>query len=668
MEDMSLESLRGIGPKRREALEKAGIRTARDLVSYLPREYRDLTDVRPLADLQPGESAAVRARVVGGASMVRLHGRVIVRARLEDASGRIQAVWYNQSWLKEQLSPGRELLLYGKVDVQRGQRVLLCPSIERETGIRAVYKPVAGIPNRTLAECIDAALDAMDGHWPEDLPAGIRRRAVLCERNYAYLNAHHPLSREALDAARRRFAYEELLMYQVGLGLTRGSRGSGRAMDCPDERGEEFWRTLSFAPTGAQRRVLREILADLRAPQAMARLVQGDVGSGKTALAFGAMYACAKAGYQCALMAPTEVLAQQHYASARELLEPLGIRCGLLTGSSTAREHREAREMLESGAWQAVIGTHALITENVTYQKLGLVVTDEQHRFGVRQRTLLSEKGEDVNVLVMSATPIPRTLALILYGDLDISLLDELPPGRTPVTTRIVPEEKREAMYGFLRDQVRQGRQVYVVCPLIEESEVMPDARTAESVCRELREEKLSDLRVALVHGRMKPREKEAVLAGFRAGEMDVLVSTTVIEVGVNVPNASVMVIEDADRFGLAQLHQLRGRVGRGAALSYCFLMAQPNERLRLMTHTNDGFVIAQKDMELRGPGELFGFRQTGEAAIGLPACAGDSALLRETHEMAQWVLRHPGEPDALCVARMARARFAEQIRLAGVN
>ena len=324
--------------------------------------------------------------------------------------------------------------------------------------------------------------------------------------------------------------------------------------------------------------------------------------------------------------------------------------------------------MLESGAWQAVIGTHALITENVTYQKLGLVVTDEQHRFGVRQRTLLSEKGEDVNVLVMSATPIPRTLALILYGDLDISLLDELPPGRTPVTTRIVPEEKREAMYGFLRDQVRQGRQVYVVCPLIEESEVMPDARTAESVCRELREEKLSDLRVALVHGRMKPREKEAVLAGFRAGEMDVLVSTTVIEVGVNVPNASVMVIEDADRFGLAQLHQLRGRVGRGAALSYCFLMAQPNERLRLMTHTNDGFVIAQKDMELRGPGELFGFRQTGEAAIGLPACAGDSALLRETHEMAQWVLRHPGEPDALCVARMARARFAEQIRLAGVN
>ena len=668
MEDMSLESLRGIGPKRREALEKAGIRTARDLVSYLPREYRDLTDVRPLADLQPGESAAVRARVVGGASMVRLHGLVIVRARLEDASGRIQAVWYNQSWLKEQLSPGRELLLYGKVDVQRGQRVLLCPSIERETGIRAVYKPVAGIPNRTLAECIDAALDAMDGHWPEDLPAGIRRRAVLCERNYAYLNAHHPLSREALDAARRRFAYEELLMYQVGLGLTRGSRGSGRAMDCPDERGEEFWRTLSFAPTGAQRRVLREILADLRAPQAMARLVQGDVGSGKTALAFGAMYACAKAGYQCALMAPTEVLAQQHYASARELLEPLGIRCGLLTGSSTAREHREAREMLESGAWQAVIGTHALITENVTYQKLGLVVTDEQHRFGVRQRTLLSEKGEDVNVLVMSATPIPRTLALILYGDLDISLLDELPPGRTPVTTRIVPEEKREAMYGFLRDQVRQGRQVYVVCPLIEESEVMPDARTAESVCRELREEKLSDLRVALVHGRMKPREKEAVLAGFRAGEMDVLVSTTVIEVGVNVPNASVMVIEDADRFGLAQLHQLRGRVGRGAALSYCFLMAQPNERLRLMTRTNDGFVIAQKDMELRGPGELFGFRQTGEAAIGLPACAGDSALLRETHEMAQWVLRHPGEPDALCVARMARARFAEQIRLAGAN
>ena len=314
------------------------------------------------------------------------------------------------------------------------------------------------------------------------------------------------------------------------------------------------------------------------------------------------------------------------------------------------------------------MGTHALITENVRYRKLGLVITDEQHRFGVRQRTLLSEKGQDVNELVMSATPIPRTLALILYGDLDISLLDELPPGRTPVTTRIVPEEKREAMYGFLREQVKAGRQVYVVCPLIEESEVMPDARTAESVYRELKDEKLPDLRVALVHGRMKPKEKEAVLSGFHSGEIDVLVSTTVIEVGVNVPNASVMVIEDADRFGLAQLHQLRGRVGRGAALSYCFLMAQPNERLRLMTKTNDGFIIAQKDMELRGPGELFGFRQTGEAAIGLAACAGDTVLLHETHEMAQWVLRSPDDPEARQVARMAQSRFAEQIRQAGVN
>ena len=666
--DLSLEELKGIGPKRREALENAGIHTARDLVCYLPREYRDLTDVRPLALLRPGEGAAVRVRVIGGVSMTRFRGLVIVRARLEDASGKMQAVWYNQSWLKQQLVPGRELLLYGRVEMQRGQRVLVCPSIEKENVIRPEYKPIAGIPNKTLAECIDSALTAMDGHWSEDLPAGVRQRAVLCERNYAYLNAHHPLSREALDAARRRFAYEELLLYQVGLGLTRGSRGRGEPMDCPDERAEEFWRTLPFAPTGAQKRVLREILADLRAPQAMARLVQGDVGSGKTALAFGAMYACVKAGYQCALMAPTEILAQQHYESARAVLEPLGVRCGLLTGSTSAKGHREAREKLESGEWQAVVGTHALITENVTYQKLGLVITDEQHRFGVRQRTLLSEKGQDVNVLVMSATPIPRTLALILYGDLDISLLDELPPGRTPVTTRIVPEEKREAMYGFLREQVKAGRQVYVVCPLIEESEVMPDARTAESVYRELRDEKLPDLRVALVHGRMKPKEKEAVLSGFHSGEIDVLVSTTVIEVGVNVPNASVMVIEDADRFGLAQLHQLRGRVGRGAALSYCFLMAQPNERLRLMTKTNDGFVIAQKDMELRGPGELFGFRQTGEAAIGLAACAGDTVLLHETHEMAQWVLRSPDDPEARQVARMAQSRFAEQIRQAGVN
>ncbi len=665
--DMTLDQLRGIGPKRREALAKAGLVTVRDLVRYLPRDYRDLTEIRGVGTLQAGETAAVRVRVAGGISATHFHGLSIVTARLEDASGKIQAVWYNQSWLKDRLVPGRELLLYGKVELRRNKPALVSPTFEEEAGIRAVYKPVAGVPAKVLSECIDLALAAMDGQWAEDLPASIRMKYELCERNYAYLHIHRPLSRESLAAAQRRFAFEELLLYQVGLGLMRTGARSGVSIPCPPERAEEFWRSLPFPPTGAQKRVLDEILADMSAPAAMARLVQGDVGSGKTALAFGAMYACVKAGWQCALMAPTEILASQHFAEAQKRLAPLGISCGLLTGSMSPKKHREAREMLESGQWQAVIGTHALITDAVKYQRLGLVITDEQHRFGVRQRTSLSEKGDSPNVLVMSATPIPRTLSLILYGDLDISIVDELPPGRTPVTTRIVPEGKREDMYGFLAAQVSQGRQVYVVCPLIEDSEAMPDARTAERAYAEL-SEKLPGLTVALVHGRMKAADKEETLARFHRGEVDVLVSTTVIEVGVNVPNASVMVIEDADRFGLAQLHQLRGRVGRGAAQSYCFLMAEPNERLRLMTRTSDGFVIAQKDMELRGPGDLFGFRQSGEAAIGISACAGDATLLKQTHELALAMLKTPEEADSAAVIRLARNRFQQVIREAGLN
>jgi len=392
--------------------------------------------------------------------------------------------------------------------------------------------------------------------------------------------------------------------------------------------------------------------------------VQGDVGCGKTAIAFGAMYACAQYGWQCALMAPTEILAAQHMESAKKMLEPLGIECGLLTGSLTAKKKKEAHEAIASGRWRAVIGTHALITEAVEYERLGLVITDEQHRFGVKQRSSLSGKGESPNVLVMSATPIPRTLSLILYGDLDISIVNELPPGRTPVKTNIVPEAKRKDMYGFLRDQVRQGRQIYVVCPLIEESEAV-DASPAEMVYEKLKREELPDLRVELVHGRLKAKDKDAILNAFHAGEIDVLVSTTVIEVGVNVPNASVMVIENAERFGLAQLHQLRGRVGRGAAVSYCFLMAEPNQRLRLMTKSNDGFEIAQKDMELRGPGDLFGVRQSGALSLGPCACMGDTSLLKETHDAARALLKDADSEETQAIIGLARTAYPDALSLA---
>ena len=480
-------------------------------------------------------------------------------------------------------------------------------------------------------------------------------------------NAHFPDSPEALEAARRRLAFEELLLYQAALSLFRRTGRRGVSMAFDDNALEAFWAALPFAPTGAQRRVLGEVAADLRSERAMARMVQGDVGSGKTAIAFAAMALSHAAGWQSALMAPTEVLARQHYEAAKKLLEPLGLRCGLLVGSLTPKQHRLAHEAIAAGEWDAVIGTHALITEGVEYPHLGLVVTDEQHRFGVRQRTMLSDKGDAPNVLVMSATPIPRTLSLILYGDLDISIVDELPPGRTPVATRIVPEAKREGLYRFLREQVAQGRQAYVVCPLVEESEAV-EALPAEAVYEDLRTNRLPDLRIELVHGRMKSADKDAALKRFRTGEADILVSTTVIEVGVNVPNATVMVIENAERFGLAQLHQLRGRVGRGAHESWCFLMAEPNARLKFLASTTDGFRIAQKDMELRGPGELFGTRQSGTLTAGIGSLAADAELLKRTHDEAHELLRHPDSPETHQVLALARERFAEKLEEVGVN
>ena len=666
--DLPLTALKGVGPARVKALENAGITSVRALIHHLPKEYRDLSDIRPLETLCSGDTAAVRVRVAGGVN-VHFAGKklTVVKARVQDESESMTVVWYNQPWLKESLVPGRELLLYGKCEARFGELQLVSPAIESLTdrdGLKSVYKPVAGISAKLLSQLIDQALKLMEGQWHDDLPLSMRQRYGLCERNFAFLNAHHPESREALEAARRRLSFEELLVFQVGLWLLRGSRSSGVSIGCPDALGDEFWSTLPFSPTGAQKRVLLEVLHDMRAGYPMARLVQGDVGSGKTAIAFAAMYAAVRSGWQCALMAPTEILAAQHMETAKKMLEPLGVRCGLLTGSLTAKKKKEAHEAIASGEWQAVIGTHALITEGVQYQKLGLVITDEQHRFGVKQRSSLSEKGESPNVLVMSATPIPRTLSLILYGDLDISIVDELPPGRTPVKTNIVPEAKRADMYGFLRNEVHKGRQVYVVCPLIEESEAV-DALPAEVVFERLKREQLPDLRIELVHGRLKAKDKDAILNAFHAGEIDVLVSTTVIEVGVNVPNASVMVIENAERFGLAQLHQLRGRVGRGAAVSYCFLMAEPNQRLRLMTKSNDGFEIAQKDMELRGPGDLVGVRQSGALSLGPCACMGDTTLLKETHDAARALLKTPDSEEAQAIIALARTAYPDALSLA---
>ena len=667
MEDVSLSTIRGIGPARLKAFEAAGIRSVRDLVMFLPRDYRDLSAFTPLSEVRPGETVSVRVRVAGEVSQRRARKLVITKVYVTDGSETMAVVWYNQPWLKDQLTRDRELMLYGRCEARGGSIQLSSPTIEQETGLIPVYRSISGVPAKAVRQSVEAALKVCEGQWPDELPESIRRRYGLCERNFAMRNAHFPDSREALETARRRIAFEELLLYQVAISLCRHSGEPGVQIASSEADLEKYWQRMPFPPTGAQKRVLQEIASDMRTPNAMARMVQGDVGSGKTAVAFGAIYLAVRGGYQAALMAPTEVLARQHYEGAKAMLEPLGMKAGLLVGSLTQKQHRLAHEAIASGEWDVVIGTHALITEGVEYKNLGLTVTDEQHSFGVRQRTELSRKGEAPNVLVMSATPIPRTLSLILYGDLDISIIDELPPGRKGVKTRIVPEDKRQGMYGFLRSEVHKGRQVYVVCPLVEESEAV-DALPAELVYENLRTRDLPDLRIELVHGRMKAADKDAVLEKFRKGEADVLVSTTVIEVGVNVPNASVMVVENAERFGLAQLHQLRGRVGRGSDEAWCFLMAEPNERLKFLASTTDGFKIAQKDMELRGPGDLFGTRQSGSIVCGVGTLAGDTQLLKLVHDEARELLRDRENPDAQAVIRMAEEAYVQKFRDAAVN
>ena len=665
--DFSLSQIRGIGPARLKAFEAAGIRTVRELVMFLPREYRDLTQTVPLSELKAGDVATVRVRVAGEVMERRARRLLITKLYVTDGTETLPVLWYNQPWLKKQMAPGRELLLYGKAEHKQGYVTLVSPTVEAAQGLIPVYRNIPGIPPKALRQSVEAALKLCEGQWPDELPEALRRRYGLCERNFAMRNAHFPDSREALEAARRRVAFEELLLYQIALRLFRSAGRQGVQIEFDDADLEAFWDALPFAPTNAQRRVLGEVAADLRSEKAMARMVQGDVGSGKTAIAFAAIALAHAGGWQSALMAPTEVLARQHFDAAQKLLAPMDIRAGLLVGSLTQKQHRLAHEAIAAGEWDCVIGTHALITEGVEYRKLGLVVTDEQHRFGVRQRTLLSEKGDAPNVLVMSATPIPRTLSLILYGDLDISIVDELPPGRTPVSTRIVPESKRPGLYDFLRREVAKGRQAYFVCPLVEESEAV-EAVPAEAVYEDLRTSKLPELRIELVHGRMKSADKDAALERFRAGEADILVSTTVIEVGVNVPNATVMVIENAERFGLAQLHQLRGRVGRGTEESWCFLMAEPNPRLRFLCSTTDGFKIAQKDMELRGPGELFGTRQSGTLTAGIGALAGDTEMLKLTHDEAAFLMADPDAPDARAVIALARERFADRLKDVAVN
>lgn len=611
---MELGDLRGVGPKRLDALHAAGIHSLRDLLYTVPIRYLNMGDITAVAAARHGAQQAFRL-VKAGKPKVFYHGGLArVTCTLRDDTGVLTGCWFNQPWMRDVLVKRDTFLLFGRVERSAGSVRLVNPRLEDSVRIMPVYRAVEDVPNKTRETFVAQALEDAERICAETLPDRILGQYGLLRSAEAIRILHRPDSMERVAAAQRRIAFEQLLLYQIAVRQFKRQRGNGRAVVIPRGAENAWWESLPFAPTAAQRRTLLEITADLRKPAAMARMVQGDVGCGKTAIALGAMALCARAGVQAALMAPTEILARQHLESAKRLLEPLGVRCGLLLSGMKAPDRRAALEAIRSGAWQAVIGTHALISEGVRYQNLGLCITDEQHRFGVSQRTRLIRKGigADPHLLVMSATPIPRSLALMMYGDLDISVVDELPPGRTPVVTRIVPPEKRNDMYQYLREELLRGSQAYVVCPLIEEEEGKAQLQAVESLHASLSKGALKGIPTGITHGRQPSEEKAEILEAFAGGRLAALIATTVIEVGMNVPNATLMIVEDAERYGLAQLHQLRGRVGRGTKESRCFLVGTENERLRALTHTNDGFEIARRDLELRGPGELLGTQQHG--------------------------------------------------------
>lgn len=644
--------IKGIGEQRAKALGKLGIATLRDLISWFPRKYDDRTQVKKIADLAPGETACVAAMIASPPTAAHIRkGMDLVKVRAVDDTGVLDVTFFNQTWLKDSLRPGETYIFYGKAEGNLLRRSMAGPIVEQEgrgeatCRIVPIYPLTAGVSQLILSRSIRQGLDACADILPDVLPDGVRQEHHLCRINYAYENIHFPESAEALDIARRRLAFEELFLFTIGLKRLRRRREVVRVPPCRAVDMDAFYAALPFSLTDAQRRCVAEALADMRSGTPMNRLCQGDVGSGKTMVAAACVYFAVKNGRQAALMAPTEILAQQHYTGLAPLMEALGIRCALLTGSTPAKTKRSIATQLAAGEIDFAIGTHALITGGLEYADLGLVVTDEQHRFGVAQRAALAGKGEHPHTLVMSATPIPRTLALILYGDLDVSVIDQLPPGRQPTLTYAVPGSYHPRVYNFIRKLTAEGRQAYIVCPQVSESDELPDERKAVTeYAKHLQNEVFPDLKVSFVHGRMKPKEKDAVMAAFAAHETDILVSTTVIEVGVDVPNAAVMVIENAERFGLSQLHQLRGRVGRGKHQSYCILISdnqneETKQRLKIMTRTADGFKIAEEDLRLRGPGDFFGQRQHGLPGLRVADIGCDTQLLKEAQAAAEALL-----------------------------
>lgn len=644
--------LKGIGEKKALSLNRLGVFSLCDLISFFPHRYEDRSVIKPIMLAENGESVCICALVADTPRLTHIRrGLDIVRLRAVDDSGSVDISYFNQSYMKDSLVRGESYIFYGRFEVNGHRRSMTNPVFEREGSERGatgrivpVYRLSAGLNQRTIAQAVRASLDLCGNELPDALPEEVRRRCSLADAVYAYENIHFPADFGALELARRRLIFEELFVLACALGTMRTERSRGSGIKLHPYDTEEFFATLPFSPTGAQRRAVAEALGDMASGTVMNRLVQGDVGSGKTLVAAALLWQVWKNGCTGAFMAPTEILAEQHLLTFRSILAPLGLRVEKLTGSMSAAEKRRLKAALKNGEIDLIVGTHALLSADVEYSRLALVITDEQHRFGVAQRSSLIGKGANPHVLVMSATPIPRTLALIIYGDLDVSVIDELPPGRKKVDTFAVDESYRARLNGFIRRLTAEGRQVFVVCPMVEESDTLTvPLKSAEEHAQALRQE-FPELRVECVHGRMKAREKERVMAQFASGEADILVSTTVIEVGVDVPNAALMIVENAERFGLSQLHQLRGRVGRGQHKSWCILVSDSNNeetraRLDIMTKTNDGFRISEEDLRLRGPGDFFGSRQHGLPEMHVADLGADVNVLRRAQEEAQRLL-----------------------------
>ena len=668
--DTPVRYLKGVGPKTAERFEKLGILTLSDLLCHYPRRYLDFSKPYSIAEAPADTECVVKAEVFakpGG--RILPGGRRMERITAGDDVSSLEITWFNNPYAAQKLELGQEYYFQGIVTGGMLRRQMVNPQVRTDAQVKsspfeAVYHQTEGLTSSAIAKCVRQLLPHAE-LLPDPLPPEMLKKYRLLSKADAVRAIHCPATEEEAFAARRRLIYEELLVLQLGIGRMKnhGAASTGAPMKKADA--SPFWESLPFSPTGAQRRAVEEILTDMSGETSMNRLLQGDVGSGKTLVAAAAIWACIRAGYQAALLAPTEILASQHAENLNRLLSPFGMRVALLTGGMKAAARRTTLAAIRDDEADLIVGTHAILSEGVEFARLGLAVVDEQHRFGVRQRGLLAEKAANPHLLVMSATPIPRTLGLLMYGDLDISILDELPPGRKPVKTRCITGKKRADLYGFLDREIDSGRQVYIVCPAIEDAGGS-GLNAVKSYYEDIAKAYLPDRRVGLMHGKLKPKEKAEVMDDFKSGRLDALVSTTVIEVGVDVPNATVMVIENAERYGLSALHQLRGRVGRGAAESWCFLVSDNasesvQKRLKFLCSTSDGFAVAQYDLETRGPGDFFGSRQHGLPTLQIADLMNDTRTLHAVQSEAVALLAEDPlleRPEHALLARQVEQMF----------